>query len=427
MIPSETAVIICGIVLATVLSTIAVLTLRSLRARSLRPPRINRPNYVAVVGYVLIPVLLFFALFILAALMGPLGIFAWMILVFVVVEGSRKYRATQQHGLLWLLTVSAERAMPLAPAVEAFARERGGAFGRRARRLVEMLGNGVPLPDALDQCPGLLPRYAAPTIRVGYETGALAHALRRAAAVHDLDEPLWMALQIKIAYLLLLPAFGFLLLTFIMLKIVPAFVKIFQDFNTTLPALTVALIGVAHCAAQFWFLLWPLCLLGPALLFYLPIRYFGWTDWDLPGMGRLVWRLDSAEILDTLALVAGQQRPLPQAIAVLARSYPKKRIRWRLSQAVTDIMLGSDWCESLHKHGLIRQPEFAILQAAQRVGNLPWALTEMADSARRRLAYRVQAATQMLFPPIVILMGLVVMFIVVALFLPLVALIQKLA
>jgi type II secretory pathway component PulF len=61
------------------------------------------------------------------------------------------------------------------------------------------------------------------------------------------------------------------------------------------------------------------------------------------------------------------------------------------------------------------------------VGNLSWALHEMADSTRRRLGYRVQAIAQFLFPPIVICMGLIVMFIVVALFLPLIALIQRLA
>ena len=160
--------------------------------------------------------------------------------------------------------------------------------------------------------PGLLPRYAVPTIRVGCETGTLAHALRRAATVHDLDEPIWMALQGKIAYLLLLPAFGFLLLMFIMLKIVPSFEKIFKDFGTTLPPLTLGLIEVSYFTVNYWFLLLPLYLLGPALLFYLPMRYFGWTDWDLPGMGRFTRRLDSAEILDTLALVAGQQRPLPR-------------------------------------------------------------------------------------------------------------------
>ena len=156
-----------------------------------------------------------------AVLMGPLGVITWMILLFVIVEGARKYRATRQYGLLWLLTVSAERLMPLAPAIEAFAQERGGLLSRRARRLAEMLKAGVSLPDALDRCPGLLPRYAVPTIRIGCETGTLAPALRQAATVYSLQEPIWMALQGKITYLLLLPSFGFLLLMFVMLKTRP--------------------------------------------------------------------------------------------------------------------------------------------------------------------------------------------------------------
>ena len=111
----------------------------------------------------------------------------------------------------------------------------------------------------------------------------------------------------------------------------------------------------------------------------------------------------------------------------MARSYPKRDIRRRLRQTEADIRAGRDWCESLHGHGLIQAADLAVLQAAQRVGNLAWALQEMADSARRRLAYRVQAIVQTLFPLLVVLIGMVVMFVVVALFLPLIALIQHLA
>ena len=309
---AEIITVVIAIAIGLVLSAIAILIIRRLRVMTFREVLDDILRYFGLLGRVLIVLFSFFIL----AMMGPLGIVGWFILAFVLIEGSRKYRATQQHGLLWLLTVSAERSMPLVPAIEAFARERRGRFSRSARRLAAMLNAGVPLPDAFERCPGLLPRYAAPMIRVGSETGTLAQALRRAAKVNDIEEPVWTALQGKIAYLLLLPAFGFLLLTFIMVKIVPSFEKIFRDFGTTLPAITVGLISVSYFIVQFWFLLLPLLLLGPVLLFYLPIRYFGWTDWDLPGMGRFTRRLDSAEILDTLALVAGQQRPLPQASAI---------------------------------------------------------------------------------------------------------------
>ena len=62
-----------------------------------------------------------------------------------------------------------------------------------------------------------------------------------------------------------------------------------------------------------------------------------------------------------------------------------------------------------------------MLQAAQRAGNLPWAMQEMADSGRRRFLYRLQAIVQAVFPAAVICFGLMVMFIVVSLFLPLVS------
>ena len=68
----------------------------------------------------------------------------------------------------------------------------------------------------------------------------------------------------------------------------------------------------------------------------------------------------------------------------------------------------------------------AVLAAAQRAGNLAWALREMADGMRRRVAYRLQAWIQILFPTAVVSLALVVMFFWAAFFLPLIALIQRL-
>ena len=358
-------------------------------------------------------------------MLGPLAVPWCIVAVIVFIDGMGKYRSSQQYALLWVLTISAERFMPLAPAVEAFARERGGVFGRRAKRLADMLNAGTPLPDALAKCRGLLPPGVLPLVRIGCESGALAPALRQAATVHDLNNPLWIALVGRITYLLLLPAFGLSILAFVMLKIVPSFEKIFADFGTTLPPMTQLLIFISREADKYWYVFTPMYMLGMLLILYSLGRYLGWIRWDLPGMGWITRRLDTAAILDALSLVSRQNRPLPQAIVALAWTYPKRGVRWRLWRAAALVERGADWCESLFAYGLIRRADLAILQAAQRVGNLPWAMQEMADSNRRRLAYRLMALVQVLVPPAIILLALIEMFIVLALFLPLITLIQK--
>ena len=415
-------VAVLTVVMGLALSAAAIfLWRRTVPPQSLLGPAIR---LAAIVGGVILGLLTLLVMF---GVLGPFAPVWGVVALFVVAEVVRQQRLARQFELLWLLTLSAERAMPLTPAVAAFARRLHGLLGRRARRLAAMLEEGVPLPDALDRCRGLVPRQALPLIRVGWESGRLASGLRRAAAAHRLNMPILAGVQGRIGYLLLVPAYGAVIVIFIMLKIVPALQKIFQDFETALPPMTQFLFTVMNLAGRGGAVLMFGYLFVLALVVYGSLRWLGWIRWELPGLGRLTRRLDSAQVLDALALNAAAERPMTEGLAALARSYPKRSIRRRLVRAQADIQRGCDWSDSLRRQGLIRQPEVVLIRSAQRVGNLAWAMTEMADSARRRYTYRVQALIQVLFPPLVVAMGLAVMFIVVALFLPLVTLIQKMA
>ncbi len=350
----------------------------------------------------------------------------WLAVVWVLIDGLRMRRAAQQNALLWLLCVSAERFMPLAPAVAAFARERGGSFGRRVRRLAEMIETGVPLPEALAQAGRIVPPLALSTVSVGWQSGALAPALRQAAAGRSLDDSVRMTLTGKVVYVLLAAVYGLWILGVVMIGIVPQFRTLLGDSYVGLPSATRHLAALARFF-EFWPLFALLCLPVALLLVWAALRHYGWIRWDPPGTGWLSRRLDAANVMDAMSLVAGQERPLWEGVASLAHAYPKPNVRWRLARAADDIEAGTDWAESLHGRGLIRRADLAILQAAQRAGNLPWALREMAQSNRRRFAYRLQAIAQTAFPVVVIFFGAVVAFIVVALFLPLVRLIKSLA
>jgi type II secretory pathway component PulF len=373
-------------------------------------------------------------IFIVLGLIGlsfsPVLLSSWVVLMatfFVVIEIQRRYYKAKQNTLLWSLAISAEKGIPLVPTLDAFARGSGGRMAEKARRLAHFLNAGLSLPDAIDRVPGVLPEKVLPMIRVGYESGALAKSLRQAASSRDLFAVIGNSLFAKLVYIGMVLVFGTGVLTFMMIKIVPNYEKIFRDFRTELPAMTTALMGASNIFTHFGLLFAWLFLLFIFLIIYLMGYYLGWFKFSPPGIARIMRRKHAAIILDSLALAAENNQPLGNSVMTLAGTYPQPGIRRKLSYVGEEIHMGRDWSESLCNQGLIKPADQAVLKAAQRVGNLPWAMREMADSNRRRLAYRLSALVQLAYPPVIICIGLIVMFIVVALFLPLITLVMRLS
>ncbi len=91
------------------------------------------------------------------------------------------------------------------------------------------------------------------------------------------------------------------------------------------------------------------------------------------------------------------------------------------------MQLGESWISALRRHGIIKTSDAQVLSAATEVGNLEWALRELAETSERRLAFRFQAVIQTLFPLVVLCLGMVVLFLAVAFFTPLVVLLGRLS
>jgi type II secretory pathway component PulF len=338
----------------------------------------------------------------------------------------QNYRMKQQ-GFLWMMAITAERSISMIPAIEAYAWEVGGFYGSRIADFTGLLRSGVPVCDALAEVQFLIPRRLYPIIRTADECGALAKGLREAAAARDAQQDLWGSIAAKSWYIVTMIFSGLFILTFIMLKIVPSFEKIFKDFGTNLPRVTLTLMSCSHWFMNFWYLIAPIFLVFLFLFIYTMLKYFGVHVFDLPGLGYFTRRKHAAAIMDNLAMAVEHDRPLILGIQTLSACYPYGSIRTKLRHALSDIQRGTVWSESLCNRNLIGQSDMAVLQAAERAGNLAWAMREMADSNLRRLAYRANAAVQILFPPVVLCIGAMVLFVVVAMFIPLIALISKLS
>jgi type II secretory pathway component PulF len=384
------------------------------------------PNAMERTAPVVFQIVIIMALMIGGALLflsGPIGI---ALLIAIALTVSRAMRLSRQRAFLLMMSDSIDQRIPLIPALQAFGAEYS-SWGVRTRRLAAALANGMVLPEALRLFPGLLPGESLPLIEAGHQSGRLSEAMRRAAEQSDRTSPLWQSLAGKTFYLTMLLLFMPGIGIFMMIWIVPKFSAIFQDFGARLPWLTRQMIGVSHFACNFGFLLVFVALAFGVLLVYGALCYLGLIRCDLPGTRWLTRRLDTATILDALAISTEAGRPMPEALTTLAARYPKRSVRNRLRQMWFRVAEGRDWCESLMASRLLRPAEAGVLQSAARAGNLPWAMREMADSNRRRFAYRLSAILQIVFPATLCTIGLVVGLYVAAFFLPLISLIEHLS
>lgn len=335
-----------------------------------------------------------------------------------------RWRVGQQDSLLSMLAIAADHGMPLATTARAFADQFGRRYRRRVLQLADRLDRGENLADALDRVHRLASPDARLLVRAGLESGRLGPTLRLAVDAQSEAASLRTSVAAKLLYLLglllVIQALGGFCLYFIM----PKFEAIFMDFGIDLPEVTTWLIRVGHFFASFFLIIPVLTII---LLVWIPFAIASWSGLNVPLLGRFFKRRHATLILRALAPFVEAGLPIERGMDMLASHYPTRWVRRRLGDASRRVQQGLDWRAALVGEGLIREADRDALAAAAVVGNLSWAMNDLAESADRRGRVRIDAWAQTLYPVGVILMGGVVLFMGLGFFYPLIELLRRLS
>jgi general secretion pathway protein F len=380
---------------------------------------------------------LLIVLAILGAIIGLVGLWIMLIPVAVVfgvvlLMAYDRFRQGEHRALVWTLASAAQRGIPLPEAARAYADETQDDTGARSLALAQSLERGQPLSQAVRDARLRMSTPVRVAVRLGESLGMLGQAMRQQLEDANDTDSMIRSVTARFFYLYVVLVVLAGTITFVMLRIVPVFQKMFQEFGLELPLTTQMLINWTNWLVHYgWYILNPLLLIMAVCAWIIPIvavcYMVGWFPRDLPLVWRFFKRYDGAIVMRGLALSIRRGVSLVEALNLLAATYPIRHIGRQLEWVTARVSQGADWRQSLLQTGLISSADAAVLAAAERVGNLPWALEEMADSALRRQLYRLQVAMQLLYPVLILLVGLLVAFFVVGLFLPLISLIQGLS
>lgn len=378
-------------------------------------------------------VALLFMLFVnVGAAISELILFALALsqLVDVELKVAGKRRQAQQAELLWLLATTVSGGSNLANDIESYAKGCWGLRRRRLNQLAKRIRHGTPLSEIVVP-QGLLTRSATLEIQAGMRSGRLYEALRSAALRQTrelIDDSQSGRAQLALMYPAVMITTASLLVGFLMYYIVPKLKKIFDDFGTELPQITKTLISTSDNVLHFGILIWPLVIL-PVVLFAVTsiAQFYGWRVVSQKLVGFWFARAHTADLLRFMSQAVASGRPLHKSLEGLASMGVPSLMQRRVSLMTSAIIQGDSCWQQLRRQRFLRRNEVVLLEAAEKVGNLPWAMNAIADGIERRWTYRLRGLMEIFGPLVVVFMGIAVGFIALGMFLPLVKLLNDLS
>jgi len=314
--------------------------------------------------------------------------------------------------------------LPLDEALGALAEQNDDT---RSRTLVVALRSrvmeGASLAAALADAPESFPEIYRASIAAGEQSGRLDQVLARLADYSEARDALNQKVWAALAYPLLLSIVAVAIVTGLLAYVVPQIVGVFVQMHQTLPWPTRALIALSDFVKGWgWLLLLAIvaaAIGGRLALRAQPVR-FAWHRFvlRLPLIGRLSRAANTARCTRTLALLTASAVPLLDSLQIAAQVMPNLPMREAVKGAAVKVREGGSFSRALGESGYFPPVALRLIASGERAGELERMLDEAANQEQRELDRWMTLLTAVLGPLVILLVGAMVLFIVLAILLP---------
>src|SRR5215831_381298 len=282
---------------------------------------------------------------------------------------------------------------------------------RGGSSLAEAMGKHQPRPFS---------RLAVNMVRAGEKGGVLEATLKRLAELLEETQEFKETVISAMIYPILLSAVGGAAVVFLLTFVIPRFVDIFKDLGQSLPLPTQILLNVSGVVQQYWWLI------GVAVLSaVLAIRMMlgseaGRWQWDrlvlqLPLLGEVVLKTETARFARVLGTLLKSGVPVLTALGVV-RELAGNQVVGRAIERVSDgVRRGAGIAGPLNESRAFPPMAGHIVQVGEETGRLEEMLVKLASDFESEVRRLVKRLMGLLEPGIILIMGLIVGFIVVAL------------
>jgi type IV pilus assembly protein PilC len=294
------------------------------------------------------------------------------------------------------------------------------------RAQLEDVGSRVKTGESISaafEAQGTVPLVYTTTLLAGERSGNLEEVLQR-----YLDfQRVALTFRKKLRASLIYPAFLIVmvigLFTFLITFVVPRFASLYEQLGTKLPTLTLWLLSVGQDAQHYGLYVAPVLV----LLGYLAMR---WSKSEAgadmidrvrvktPILGNVWLKYQVGLFSRTLATLLTGGLPLVPSLETAARSIESRSIAKAVRVSVETVREGKGLATSLERTGVFPELSIEMIEVGESTGALPQMLNSVAEFFEEDVQTSLTAIMSLIEPVILIGMGVVVVFVLIALYLP---------
>lgn len=282
---------------------------------------------------------------------------------------------------------------------------------------------GYPLAASLEDFPRAFPKLYRVTVAAGEQSGHLDRALLRLADYTEKQDKIRKKIKQALVYPSMMALVACTVIVFLILYVVPKIVGVFQDTHMTLPLPTIILLAISGFLQHYGIYLIAVIVLTifvckRALRNEATRSRFDSFLLKLPVIGHTILTINCARFARTFGILMAASVPVLEALHNSAKLITPVPMRKSVQNAINDVREGGAIYSALKKTGYFPPMFLHLLASGEKSGHLEEMLIKVADNQDTEVESVLQSVLTLFEPIMILVMGSVVLFIVLAVLLP---------
>ena len=304
-------------------------------------------------------------------------------------------------------------------------------FRRALKSMIQDVNQGESLANSMRNWPRVFDNLTVAMVEAGEAGGVLDETLHRLALLLEQNSKLQNQIKGALGYPITVFVVAILVFLGMTIFLIPSFASTFKTLNAELPAFTIFMVTLSDFLRSSGALL---LVAGLILAFVLLTRFyqtpFGRRQIDrlilkLPLFGDLIQKTVTAQFCRTLASLSKAGVPILMALDLLFETTSNSVMSDAIKASRQDVSEGVPLSTALGSKNLFPELAISMLGVGEETGNMDAMLSKVADFYEDEISTAVKLLTSLIEPAMIILVGGIVAAILLAMYLPMFSVFEK--